>query len=98
MPKKSLEMIDELKLQKDSNIIDIGGGQPKVVEHPVVVKISLLVQWKQARFDQKKLATLRSTRGWMIPKMAEHYGVHPTTIKKYLYGNHLWGLKRSTTS
>ncbi len=77
-----------------------GGGQPKVVEHPVVVKISHLVQWKQARFDldQKKLATLRSTRGWTIPKMAEHYGVHPTTIKKYLYGHHLSGKKKGARS
>jgi len=33
VPKKSLEMIDELNLQKDSNIIDIGGGDSRLVDH-----------------------------------------------------------------
>ena len=33
VPKKSLEMIDELNLQKKSNIIDIGGGDSRLVDH-----------------------------------------------------------------
>lgn len=33
IPTKSLEMIDELNLQKDSNIIDIGGGDSRLVDH-----------------------------------------------------------------
>jgi ubiquinone/menaquinone biosynthesis C-methylase UbiE len=33
VPKKSLEMIDELNLQKDSSIIDIGGGDSRLVDH-----------------------------------------------------------------
>src|SRR5665648_455270 len=33
VPKKSLEMIDELNLEKDSKIIDIGGGDSRLVDH-----------------------------------------------------------------
>jgi ubiquinone/menaquinone biosynthesis C-methylase UbiE len=33
VPKKSLEMIDELNLAKDSTIIDIGGGDSRLVDH-----------------------------------------------------------------
>lgn len=33
VPKKSLEMIDELNLEKDSSIIDIGGGDSRLVDH-----------------------------------------------------------------
>jgi len=32
VPKKSLEMINELKLSKDANIIDIGGGDSRLVD------------------------------------------------------------------
>lgn len=32
-PEKSLEMIDELNLSKDSSIIDIGGGESRLVDY-----------------------------------------------------------------
>lgn len=33
VPKQSLEMIDELNLPHDANIIDIGGGESRLVDH-----------------------------------------------------------------
>lgn len=45
IPEKSLEMIDELKLPKDANIIDIGGGESRLVDSLLergFIKISLL--------------------------------------------------------
>lgn len=67
-----------------------------MVEHPVVVKRSHLVQWKREVFDldQKKLATLKALHGWTNAKLARHFGVSVSTVKVYLYGLDRTGNKK----
>ena len=73
-----------------------GGGSPKVVEPPVIVKRSHSVQWKREVFDlnQRKLATLKALHGWTNVDLALHFGVSQTTIKTYLYGLDRTGNKK----
>jgi hypothetical protein len=70
-----------------SLVYGFGGIHVKVVEHPVIVKRSHLVQWKQKVFNvsQKKLATLRALHGWTVDQMANHFSVSRITIKRRLY-------------
>ncbi len=64
-----------------------GEGRPRVVELPMNVKRSHLVQWKRRTIDidQKKLATLHYSEGWTIKQLADHFKIGQSSIKVRLY-------------
>jgi transposase len=71
-----------------------------VVEHPVIVKRSHSVQWKREVFDldQKKLATLKESKGWTNSDLARHFEVSVSTIKVCLYDYDRTGNKKGVRS
>ncbi len=74
-------------MRSEFSKIRSGRAEPTIVEYPVLVKKSQLVQWKREAYglDQKELATLQS-QGWTIKRKTEYLGVSQTTLKTYLYG------------
>ncbi|MDO9182630.1 MAG: hypothetical protein Q7U04_09490 [Bacteriovorax sp.] len=69
-----------------ASIVSNGRACANVVELPMNVIRSHLVQWKRKTInvDQKKLATLRYTEGCTIKKLAKHFKVGQTSIKASL--------------
>ena len=47
-PEKSLEMIDEIGLDKNSSIIDIGGGESRLVDYLLERRLRLVVRLRFA--------------------------------------------------
>jgi len=70
-----------------SPIVNIGGGQPTIVEHPLSTIRLYREKWIRDKIviDQKTLARLRYQEGLTIRELSERYGLSPSSMKVRLY-------------
>lgn len=59
-----------------------GSPYPKLVEHPIVVKQGVPVQWKLPNLDLMELANKYWIQSWSLEKLGKHYSRAPETIRK----------------
>jgi DNA-binding transcriptional regulator LsrR (DeoR family) len=57
-----------------------------VDEHPLTITRGYRIQWRRERIciDSAELAKLRWSEGWTIDRLAVHYGIGTTTLKREL--------------